>query len=197
MITFGLWLLSNSKLLLQWAVTHWRIVLVILMALAIWHYKSAYEDKTREFELFQTNVVQMAKDYEAEQAVKLDKAKENQAKSEAIKQQQITDLNLDRETLQNAIRSYYAPHNNKPTMVSGTGIVLPQSASADKTSEASADSEGYASSERVNRSASIGCEAKVEVLENALALEAIDFNSCRARVDQDCTQIGCEVSSNP
>lgn len=188
------WLIIKSILgkAYEFCIEHWQLVLFTLMALAIWNYKSAYEAKTKEFELFQTNVVQMAKDYEAQQAVKLDKAKENQAKSEAIKQQQITDLNLDRETLQNAIRSYYAPHNNKPAMVSGTGIVLQQSTNSDQASEASADSEGYASSERVNRSASAGCEAKVEVLENALALETIDFNSCRARVDQDCTQIGCE-----
>lgn len=188
------WLLIKSILgkASDWILAHWQLVLFALMALAIWNYKSSYEATTREFDLFKTNIVQLAKAQEAQNAVKLAQAKTKQAESNAIANQQISQLHINQDTLTNAIRSYYAPNNSKPIMASGSGIVLPSSSNSESTSEVASSGQGLASGEPVTDPACTGLQAQLRTLEEAASLETILYNKARSRIDQDCAQIGCE-----
>lgn len=186
MITFGLWLLSNSKLLLQWMVTHWRIVLVALMALAIWHYKSAYEAKTQEFELFQANVVQMAKDYEKEQALKLSEANGKVNLAIADSKAQFDKFKLDRTKSTNDLKAQY--ENINDTLKRNYDYRLHLQASNDNSSQTSSDSSGLATSESECNAAA----AQYSTLEQACRITTIDFNTCRSILDADTLMYGRE-----
>jgi hypothetical protein len=120
-----------------------------------------------------------------------DRATKDQTDSETTAHKQIEDLNIDKTTLTNAIKGYYnAPNNPKSSMVHGTGIVLPPVTSGG-TAEVASSTEGLVQGESECGPAIAGLQTKIEVLENGLAEETIEFNSARARVDRDCAQIGC------
>jgi hypothetical protein len=122
---------------------------------------------------------------------KLNDATVHQKETEAEAHKQIEDLGIDKGTLIATIKGYYNENTHaKPTVVHDTGKLLPPTTSGSAT-EVASGTEGLTESERECRSTINGLQTKIEVLENGLAEETIEFNRARNRVDQDCTQIGC------
>jgi len=124
---------------------------------------------------------------------KFNDATTNQKKTEEVAKQQITDLKIDRGTLQSAIKGYFNETKHisiKPSVVSNVGIVLP-SATSGSTTEIANSTEGLTTGESISGSTCTGLETKINDLTDALILETIDYNRARSILDQHCLQIGC------
>jgi hypothetical protein len=115
----------------------------------------------------------------------------NQKQTEAVASKQIEDLNIDKSTLTNAIRGYYETKSIKHPMGNNTSKLLPPTA-GDRTAETSTSAEGSATGESVTDTTCTAIQTQLSTLEDACALTTIYFNEARARVNQDCIQIGCE-----
>jgi hypothetical protein len=162
-------------------------VFVAVIALSFHHLKNQRDSAVAELAtlkaVYNAEVIEFTK--------KLDAAKANEKLVAAQIAEQLANLKIDKETLTNAIRSYYA---NKPTerpMVRATVSMLPPPACSSFT-DTTTDTQESAISEPITGTACIGLEAENKDLTDALALETLYFNQARERVDQDCEQIGCQ-----
>jgi hypothetical protein len=176
----------------DWIAAHWQLCLFALMAFAIWHYKGAYEHSEQAITTLKANIAKESAQQVIDNKVKLDKAKDNQAASDKIAAQQIENLHIDKTTLTNAIKGYYdAPNHTKSTMVPNVGVLLSKIGDTEPAGALASGEQGLAESGGISGGTCPAIQAKVEVLENALALETIEFNKARSRVGADCLQIGC------
>lgn len=176
---------------------YWRIALAVAfigaLTLHVWSdnrvkaQRDGYKAQLTAIELLAEH---QKKDYEA----KLKYAEDNQAKSEQVFKQQVDKLNINKESLTNELRSIYANRKPKPNLVPVAGGVLPQSSSAESTTETASSAEGFAIREPIPDTAFTRLEAQYQTLEDACALTTIYFNQARARIDQDCAQIGCQIN---
>lgn len=178
----------------DWIAAHWQLCLFALMAFAIWHYKSAYESGVKELSAYKQAATDESDKQKADNKLKLDKAKDTQAKSDKINNQQIADLHIDKETLTNAIKGYYAPKTivNKPSVVHS--VFTGTASNTEPSTEVASSGQGLASSEPITDPACARLQTQLGALEEAAALETVLYNKAKARIDQDCDQIGCEDS---
>ena len=93
-------------------VNYWRVILVGLMLVAIFHYKSAYESKTQELEAFKQEAafqLQLQKtllhNRELEIAKNRKEATEQQADIKLHYEKQIAELHLDRDNLKKELNN--------------------------------------------------------------------------------------------
>lgn len=189
------WLIIKSILgkATDWIVAHWRIVLVALMALAIWHYKSAYESKTRELDLFQVNIVQMTKDYEKEQAIRLAEANGKVNLAIADGKAQFDKFKLDRIKSTNDLKAQYEARNDSTKHNFNERLLLESRVSSSNTSQVASDSSGLATGISECDTAA----ARYSTLEQACRITTTDFNTCRSILDADTLMYGRQLSSNP
>jgi hypothetical protein len=157
------------------------------VAISFHHVKTQRDEARATLSTLQTFYTAKLKESENKLAV----AKVTQQSNELIAQKQISELNIDRDTLTNAIRSYYANKPAKPFVVHPSGGVLP-SATGTSSSETPTSGEGSTGSGQISWSTCSGLEAENKDLTDALILETIDYNRARERIDQDCAQVGCE-----
>lgn len=179
---------------------YWRVGLAIALVVILSAHLLAdnrVKAQRDEYKAQLTVIEVLAKQQAKEYKLKLDNAKANQAESDKVAIQKISKLKLNKESLTNELRSIYENRKLKPSLGPVARSVLPQPASAESTANIASSEQGLAESEPISGSACAGLQVKNEVLENALALETIYFNQARERIDRDCLQIGCELSTNP
>ena len=176
--------------LLMFLKTNWEAIAVALLigaSIFYVHHIKVQRDEARSA----LSILKMTYDIQKkENDVKQQTAVVSQKASEAVASKQITDLNIDRVTLQNAIRGYYETKPIKYSVGSTGGIVLSHP-SSDSATETPSTTEGLTTGESECGSTSAGLQAKIEVLEQGLVTETIEFNRARSIIDQHCTQIGC------
>jgi len=188
MITFGLWLLGKFKSLSQLLITHWRIVLVVLMLLVIWHYKSAFEQEKQDFKEYIALVKQ-----EAElQAQKNQIIEANTQKAVALEvnkhKSTIAALNVDRSQLQKKVSNLYANKTNADfRLASYADRMLLEAGSRNATGEIASDTERLASCRRELDAA----DTRLSIVEEACAVTTADFNLARGWIDGVCSNRQC------
>lgn len=194
MIKLGLWLLSKAQSLFQLLITHWRIVLVVLMLVAIWHYKSAFEQEKQDFAEYIALVKQ-----EAElQAQKNKIIEANTQKAVALEVNKhkaiIADLNVDREQLKKKVSSLYANKTNADyRLASYADRMLLEAGSRSTTGEIASDTEQSASCRRELDAA----DTRLSIVEEACAVTTADFNLARGWIDGVCSNNKCGGEGSP
>jgi len=188
MIKLGLWLLGKFKSLSKLLITHWRIVLVVLMLLAIWHYKSAYENEKQDFKEYIGLVKQ-----EAElQAQKNQIIEANTKKAVGLEINKyksiIAALDIDRAQLQKKVSSLYANKTNADFRIASyADRMLLEAGSRNTTGEIASDTERLASCRRELDRA----DTERSVIEEACAVTTADFNLARGWIDGVCSNHQC------
>jgi hypothetical protein len=188
MITFGLWLLGKFKSLSQLLITHWRIVLGVLMLLAIWHYKSAYETEKANYTKYIGLVKQEAK-LQAEKN-KIVEANTQKAVSLAVENYKTTiqTLNIDKTQLQKKVSNLYATKTNADyRLASYADRLLLDATSASPTSQTTTDTERLTACGRELDAANTG----LSIIEEACAVTTADFNLARGWIDGVCSNHQC------
>lgn len=177
--------------LLMFLKNNWEAIAIALLVGAsifyVHHLKVQRDEALSELSVLKLtyNIQKKENDIKQQTAVVSQKA------SEAIASKQITDLNIDRETLQNAIQGYYETKPNKYSVGSTGGIVLSHTTSG-STTETPSITEGLTGGGQVPDTTCSGLSTQLGTLQEATALETVLYNKARARIDQDCAQIGCE-----
>lgn len=193
MIKLGLWLLGKFKSLFQLLIKHWRIVLVVLMLVAIWHYKSAFEQEKQDFKEYIALVKQ-----EAElQAQKNQIIEANTQKAVALEVNKhksiIADLNVDRAQLQKKVSSLYANKTNADfRLASYADRMLLEAGSRSATGEIASDTERLASCRRELDTA----DTRLSTIEEACAVTTADFNLARGWIDSVCAYNDCTLKQD-
>jgi hypothetical protein len=188
MITFCLWVLGKFKSLYHLIITHWRIVLVVLMLLAIWHYKSAYEKEKANFTEYIGLVKQEAK-LQAEKN-KIVEANTQKAVSLAVENYKntIQTLNIDKTQLQKKVSNLYATKTNADyRLASYADRLLLDATSASSSGEIASDTERLASCRRELDRA----DTERSIIEEACAVTTADFNLARGWIDGVCSNHQC------
>lgn len=188
MITFGLWLLGKFKSLSQLLITHWRIVLVVLMLLAIWHYKSAYENEKQDF----TEYIGLVKQEAELQAQKNQIIEANTKKAVGLEINKyksiIAALDIDKAKLQKKVSSLYANKTNADfRLASYADRMLLEAGSRSASGEIASDTERLASCRRELDAADTG----LSVVEEACAVTTAQFNLARGWIDGVCSNHQC------
>ena len=188
MITFGLWLLGKFKSLSQLLITHWRIVLVVLMALVIWHYKSAYENEKQDF----TEYIALVKQEAELQAQKNQIIEANTQKAVSLEVNKyksiIATLDIDRAQLQKKVSSLYANKTNADyRLASYADRMLLEAGSRNTTGEIASDTERLAGCGRELDATDSG----LSVIEQACAVTTAQFNLARGWIDGVCSNHDC------
>ena len=188
MITFGLWLLGKFQSLFQLLITHWRIVLVVIMLLVIWHYKSAYENEKASF----TEYIGLVKQEAELQAAKNQIIEANTQKALALVVSKhkltIAALSVDKAQLQKKVDNLYANKTNADfRLASYADRMLLETGSANASSETASDTERIAACRReLNRA-----DTERSVIEEACAVTTADFNLARGWIDGVCSNHKC------
>lgn len=188
MITFGLWLLGKVKSIFSLMLEHWRIVLVILMLLTIWHYKTAYEKEKASF----TEYIGLVKQEAELQAAKNQIIEASTQKAVALEvskhKSTIATLNIDKAQLQKKVDNLYANKTNADfRLASYADRMLLETSSANTASETSTDTERLAACGReLNRA-----DIERSVIEEACAVTTADFNLARGWIDSVCNNHQC------
>jgi|GEM_PF-1564400 len=188
MITFGLWLLGKFQSLLQLLITHWRIVLVVLMLVAIWHYKSAFEQEKQDF----AEYIALAKEEAALQAQKNQIIEANTQKAVELEINKhksiIAALNVDRAQLQKKVSSLYANKTNADfRLASYADRMSIEAGNPSAAGEATSDTEQSASCRRKLDAA----DTRLSIVEEACAVTTADFNLARGWIDGVCSNHKC------
>jgi hypothetical protein len=191
MITFGLWLLGKFKSLSKLLITHWRIVLVVLMLLVIWHYKTAYEKEKSAF----TEYICLVKQEAELQAQKNQIIESNTKKAVALEINKyksiITTLDIDKAQLQKKVSSLYANKTNADfRLASYADRMLLETGSRNTTGEIASDTERLASCRRELDRA----DTERSVIEEACAVTTAQFNLARRWIDGVCSNHDCTDS---
>jgi hypothetical protein len=188
MISFGLWVLSKTQLIFKLLIEHWRIVLVVLMLLAIWHYKSAYEKEKANFTEYIALVKQEAK-LQAEKN-KIVEANTQKAVSLAVENYKTTiqTLNIDKTQLQKKVSNLYANKTNADhRLASYADRLLLDTTSASSSGEIASDTERLAACGRELDAANTG----LSIIEEACSVTTADFNLARGWIDGVCSNHQC------
>ncbi len=188
MITFGLWLLGKFKSLFQLLITHWRIVLVVIMLFAIWHYKSAYENEKQDF----TEYIGLVKQEAELQAQKNQIIEANTKKAVALEINKyksiIATLDIDKAQLQKKVSSLYANKTNADfRLASYADSMLLDAGSRNAAGEIASDTERLASCRRELDAA----DTRLSIVEEACAVTTADFNLARGWIDGVCSNHKC------
>jgi hypothetical protein len=188
MISFGLWILGKAQLIFKLLIEHWRIVLVLLMLFAIWHYKSAYETEKANYTEYIGLVKQEAK-LQAEKN-KIVEANTRKAVSLAVENYKTTiqTLNIDKTKLQNKVSNLYATKTNADyRLASYADRMLLDTTSASSSGKIASDTERLASCRReLNRA-----DIERSIVEEACAVTTADFNLARGWIDGVCSNHQC------
>lgn len=188
MIKLGLWLLGKFKSLFQLLITHWRIVLVVLMLLVIWHYKSAYENEKQDF----TEYIGLVKQEASLQAAKNQIIEANTQKAVTLEvnkhKSTIAALNVDRAQLQKKVSNLYANKTNADFRLAAyADRMLLEAGSRNTSGETASDTERLAACGReLNRA-----DTERSVIEESCAVTTADFNLARGWIDGVCSNHQC------
>lgn len=188
MITFGLWLLGKAKAIFKLLIEHWRIVLVVLMLLAIWHYKTAYEKEKASF----TEYIGLVKQEAELQAAKNQIIEANTQKAVTLEVNKhksiIAALDIDRAQLQKKVSSLYANKTNADFRLAAyADRMLLETDGASSTSETTSDTARLAACRRELSRA----DTERSVIEEACAVTTADFNLARGWIDGVCSNHQC------
>lgn len=188
MITIGLWLLGKAQSLFNLLIKHWRIVLLVLMLLAIWHYKTAYEKEKASF----TEYIGLVKQEAELQAAKNQIIEANTQKAVTLEvnkyKSTIADLNIDKAQLQKKVGNLYASKTNADFRLAAyADRMLLETGGGSATSETTSDTDRLAACRReLNRA-----DTERSVIEEACAVTTADFNLARGWIDGVCSNHKC------
>lgn len=169
-------------------IKHWRIVLVVLMLLAIWHYKTAYEKEKASF----TEYIGLVKQEAELQATKNQIIEANTQKAVTLEvnkyKSTIADLNIDKAQLQKKVGNLYASKTNADFRLAAyADRMLLETGSGSPTGEIATDTERLAACGReLNRA-----DTERSVIEEACAVTTADFNLARGWIDGVCSNHQC------
>jgi len=169
-------------------IEHWRIVLVVIMLLAIWHYKSAYENEKQDF----AEYIGLVKQEASLQAQKNQIIEANTQKAVTLEvnkhKSTIAALNIDRAQLQKKVSSLYANKTNADfRLASYADRMLLETDSRNATGQIASDTERLASCRRELDAADSG----LSIVEEACAVTTADFNLARGWIDGVCSNHQC------
>jgi len=188
MIKLGLWLLDKAQSIFKVLKKHWRIVLVVLMLLVIWHYKSAFEQEKKDFKEYIALVKQ-----EAElQAQKNKIIETNTQKAVALEvnkhKSTIAALNIDRAQLQKKVGNLYASKTNADFRIASYADRMSiEAGNPNATGQIASDTERLASCRRELDAA----DTRQSIVEEACAVTTADFNLARGWIDSVCSNHEC------
>jgi len=196
MIKFGMWLLGNAHLLFKFIIKNWRIALVVLMLLVIWHYKSAYENEKQDF----TDYIALVKQESELQAQKNQIVEANTRNAVALeinKHKSIIDaLSVDKTQLKKKVGNLYAIKTNADFRLSSyrdLQLLQPAPGNSDPSAESSGDPEQLTSCRRELDTA----DTRLSVVEEACAVTTADFNLARGWIDGVCSSHKCTNEVSP
>ncbi len=178
MISFGLWLLGKFKSLSQLLITHWRIVLVVLMLLVIWHYKSAYENEKQDF----AEYIGLVKE-ESRLRAELNKQKED-----SYAKQTIILKNQHASIIEHLKGQYNATLKNKDAAISNSNALRDSlrrklANAAERLPEHSGGSIRLAEIGADSNTADTGQAEYIHELEYACAMTTAEYNTLYDRCD--------------
>lgn len=187
MISFGLWLLGKAQSLFNFLITHWRIVLVVLMLAAIWHYKSAFENERQDFKEYIALVKQEA-DLQAQKNQIIEANTQKAVALEVNKHKStIAALNVDRAQLQKKVSNLYANKTNADfRLASYADRMLLEAGSRSATGEAASDTEPASCRRKLD-----AADTRLSIVEEACAVTTADFNLARGWIDGVCGNHKC------
>jgi len=174
-------------------IEHWRIVLVVLMLLVIWHYKSAFEQEKKDFKEYIALVKQ-----EAELQAQTNKIIENSTQKavslEVNKHKStIAALNVDRAQLQKKVSSLYANKTNADfRLASYADRMSIEAGNPNATGKIASDTERLASCRRELDAA----DTRQSIVEEACAVTTADFNLARGWIDSVCAYNDCTLKQD-
>lgn len=193
MITFGLWLLGKFKSLSQLLIAHWRMVLVVLMLLVIWHYKNAYENEKQDF----TEYIALVKQEAELQAQKNQIIEANTQKAVSLEVNKyksiIAALDIDKAQLQKKVSSLYANKTNADyRLASYADRMLLEAGSRNTAGEIASDTERLASCGRELDAT----DTRLSIVEEACAVTTAQFNLARGWIDSVCAYNDCTLKQD-
>ena len=193
MITFGLWLLGKFKSLSQLLITHWRIVLVILMLLAIWHYKSAYENEKQDFKEY-IGLVKQEAELQAQKNQIIEANTQKAVTLEVNKYKTtIADLNIDKAKLQKKVGNLYASKTNADFRLSAyADRMLLETGGGSTTSETASDTDRLAACRRELDAT----DTRLSIVEEACSVTTAQFNLARGWIDGVCSNHDCTLKQD-
>lgn len=192
MITIALWALRIKSVLTQliaWAIANWKLVLVVLLVAAVFHYKIKSEHLKQDFDNHLMRDVSALEMRKLENKIRTEQFTKALQESEAKHLAQMKVFQLDRQREAKAIKEQY--ENDK------TGFMFRLNAYADRMrleQERSptdglptpqADTSGSTEAER-------DCYSAYTSLEKACRITTIDYNRLRAWGDATCDLVICK-----
>lgn len=190
------WLLAKAFLgeAWDWVTTHWQLVLFFLMALAVIHYKVAYEHGVKELASYKQAETDASNKQIADLAIKKVAAQAAIAGAVGVEAINMTRFNLDRTQSTNDIKKLYETQisNLKRNLASRAGSLQPTSSDSSNTAETSSYTKELAGTGQECDAAIAGSEANYKTLEGACTITTSDFNVCRAVIDADTLMYGRE-----
>lgn len=173
-------------------------IMFVVMVLACSHYKNALECAKIEH---QTHLIADKAAIAAQVAIQTDlaeKARAAIALSEVVtqNQQKVALQGKSLNEVKNKLGRSYEIKLTKLSMGTDTnGVLQPANSGSSASTETASTTEGFARCEQVDWSTCAGLHDEKEQLEQALALETVDFNKCRSVLDADTLMYGREVDT--
>lgn len=203
MFSSALWLLFKSSAinLGKFILANWRIILV---ALILWYCLNAYlkqvalaeSEKIRAdkavaaFATYKDDIAKETIKRKSEDLAKKLLGEKNDAIAAAAHKADMDRLNLDRARETKNLKDLYEARNDTTKHNFVERLHLDAERNRLGMSESVSDTSRPAEGERE-------CDGAYTTLERACQITTVDFNQCRAWMDNVCLTIGCEVSSNP